>query len=245
MCFTALIIACEQKNIDMAKLLIDNFKDQIDINAQGMGGRSALHWTFRNKDIDLAKLLIDNFKDQIDINDQDKYGKNALYFARKIRKFEIATLLVGNFKYSINIMTLDEYYKPIYEYFASNNQSDFIKLFVSLLLVVINQKIHMTTPLHIAYLLNQDGGEKVLDYLLSIPELVELDGLQGDKFQTLPHQVTPLPIDYIYSRDEYFDDHAYDEYYYDRYDRYDRYYDYAYDYIYDGHDDHYIYDNSS
>ena len=38
------------------------------------------------------------------------------------------------------------------------------------------------------------------------PELVELDGLQRDKFQTLPHQVTPLPKDYIYPRDEDSDD---------------------------------------
>ena len=45
--------------------------------------------------------------------------------------------------------------------------------------------------------INSNGGvsdESVLEYLLSIPELVELDGLQRDKFQTLPHQVTPLPL---------------------------------------------------
>ena len=34
---------------------------------------------------------------------------------------------------------------------------------------------------------------KILDYLLNeLPELVEFDGLQRDKFQTLPHQVTPI-----------------------------------------------------
>ena len=61
------------------------------------------------------------------------------------------------------------------------------------------------TPLHIAYLLRNKEykhfrpltsvkGESILQYLLNeLPELVEFDGLQRDKFQSLPHQVTPLP----------------------------------------------------
>ena len=53
------------------------------------------------------------------------------------------------------------------------------------------------TPLHIAYLLRNQkefttfdenrvkyNGESILDSLLNIPELVELDGLQRDKFQS-------------------------------------------------------------
>ena len=92
-------------------------------------------------------------------------------------------------------MSLNQYYKPIwYEYFAFNNEADFIELFVPLLFNRDKSKDWLNT-LHIAYLhRNQYRGEKILDYLLNIPELVELDSLQRDKFQSLPHQVTPLRI---------------------------------------------------
>ena len=101
-------------------------------------------------------------------------------------------------------MLLNKYNMPAWYIYLVKYRSDFKKLFLNLLLNRDKLKDpYGLTPLHIAYLLKNKtyprddsdyeriSGEDILDYLLNIPELVELDGLQRDKFQSLPHQVTP------------------------------------------------------
>ena len=114
-------------------------------------------------------------------------------------------LLIKNFKDSINIMLLNDANIPVwYWHVLKHGQKSFKDIFLPLLLNRDKSKDpDGLTPLHIAYLLKNQlyrtsgqNGEKVLEYLLSIPKLVELDGLTRDKFQALPHQVTPLPIDF-------------------------------------------------
>ena len=117
---------------------------------------------------------------------------------------DIVRLLFDIFEDSINIFLLNNASIPIYYiYLIHHSQDGFEDLFLPLLLNRDKLKDPQgLTPLHIAYLhrnrkfqrgRNVKIGEEILDYLLSIPELVELDGLQRDQFQTLPHQVTPLP----------------------------------------------------
>ena len=64
---------------DLIKLLIDNFREQIDINLKAEG-RTVMHWicSGENVNFDMAKLLIDNFKEPIDINVADDEGETAL-----------------------------------------------------------------------------------------------------------------------------------------------------------------------
>ena len=71
--YSALHLACKKNYIDMAKLLIDNFKDRININLKDKEfGYAALNLSCMNNNVDMAKLLIDNFKHKIDINLQAK-----------------------------------------------------------------------------------------------------------------------------------------------------------------------------
>ena len=144
---------------------------------------------------------------------KDKHDGTALYWTC-ISNIELgyeknadtAKLLIDNFKDSISIVSLSKNKPAWHEYLKCHGQEKFKDLFVPLLLNRDKSKDpHGLTPLHLAYLLrNQYRGEIVLDYLLSIPELVELDGLQGDKFHTLPHQVTPLPKERTRSYADYF-----------------------------------------
>ena len=46
----------------MAKLLIDNFKNEIDISLPDDEDKSYLYCAVRKGNIDMIKLLIDNFK---------------------------------------------------------------------------------------------------------------------------------------------------------------------------------------
>ena len=160
---------------------------------------------------DKVKLLIDNFKEQIDINVQDSAGCTALHRAcsnDRLDSIDMFKLIIDNFKDEIDIMLLDYGNKPAwYEYLLQFGQKSFKDIFLPLLLNRDKSKDpYGLTPLHIAYLFRNKEyrryipsfkvvkGEFVLQYLLNeTPELVELDGLQRDKFQTLPHQVTPLP----------------------------------------------------
>ena len=63
-------LACA-RNIDIIKLLIDNFKEQIDLNLTDKFGATPLFYACSNNNpnetIDTLKLLIDNFNDSIDI----------------------------------------------------------------------------------------------------------------------------------------------------------------------------------
>ena len=59
-------MACA-RNIDIVKLLIDNFKEQIDINLTDKFGATPLFYACFKGNIDMVKLLIDNFNDSIDI----------------------------------------------------------------------------------------------------------------------------------------------------------------------------------
>ena len=117
---------------------------------------------------------------------------------------EFAKLFVENFQDSINVMLLDNKNKPAWYEYLRIGQDRFKTLFLPLLLNRDKSKDPKgLTPLHFAYLyrnqVNRDfvvagiTGECILESLLNIPELVELDGLQRDKFQSLPHQVTPIP----------------------------------------------------
>ena len=86
-------------NIDIVKLLIDNFKDQIDISIQDKYSKTALLYALSNDNIDIAKLLIDNFKDQIDISSENRYCDSAL----AVDKADLINLLINNFKDQIII----------------------------------------------------------------------------------------------------------------------------------------------
>ena len=210
---TALHCAFRKDNTDLVKLLFDNFKEQIDIKLVNKFGDTILYKACYNENIGILKLLIDNFREQIDINFRDEYGRTALHFAGGKGNVEIIKLLIDNFKDSMDIMLLDNNNTPAWYIYLVKYRSDFKKLFLPLLLNREKSKDpHGLSPLHIAYLLrnNQDDGEEILQYLLNeLPELVELDGLQSDKFQSLPHQVTPLPARDYYSDDEDSDDLLY------------------------------------
>ena len=172
----------------------------------------------------MVKLLIDNFKDRIDINLADKNGDTFLHIACSYFNYvDRVKLIIDNFKDSIDVMLLDRFNTPgWYKYLLRirrYDQDEFKTLFLPLLLSRDKSKDPQgLTPLHFAYLfrnqqsildnsdnerIDRERGESILQSLLSIPELVELDGLQRDKFQTLPHQVTPVPArDYlIYNED--------------------------------------------
>ena len=73
---------------------------------------------------------------------------------------------------------------------------------------------------------------------MNIPELVELDSLTCDKFQSLPHQVTPLPTEHFhvlvghYTSNEAISDDEYsgsDYEYYENYEYYETSDEYASD----------------
>ena len=203
---------CNNGDIYMFELLLDKFKNQIDINLQAapyyvLGSKTVLQLALCEGYVDIVELLIDNFKDKIKINVQDKEGRTAMFYSLGIE--DLAQLLIDNFKDEIDIMILDNENKAAwYNFLIFHGEERFKDLFLPLLLNRDKSKDpDGLTPLHIAYLLrNQkeftifDAGsveynaEAILETLLNIPELVELDGLQRDKFQTLPHQVTPLPI---------------------------------------------------
>ena len=208
---TPLHLACFNDNIDIVKLLIDKFKEQIGINLTNDNPpfqRACYCGKF-----DLAKLLLDNFKEKIDINlASDEDGDTSLHIACINGDIDIVKLIIDNFKDEIDIMLLGYCDKPAYyDYLLHFGQKSFKDIFLPLLLNRDKSKDPQgLTPLHIAYLLrnktyrrrNSDetiSGESILQYLLSIPELIEFDGLQRDKFQTLPHQVTPLPPGHYWS----------------------------------------------
>ena len=205
--YTLLHRLCSTHKLDMAKLLIDNFKDQIDINVvDKKHAHTALHWVCYNMNFDMVKLIVEHFKDQIDINLRDKqYGFTALQYTCGVN-VKIVKFLIDNFKDSINIMSLDNHHCAawyVYLVFLEYKEKRFKELFLPLLLNRDKSKDpEGLTPLHIAHLqrkvnfrrLDQSRitGDTILQYLMNIPELVELDGSQRDKFQTLPHQVIPL-----------------------------------------------------
>ena len=77
----------------MIQLIIDNFKEQIDINF-----KDKFRWClcFRkglsgmNK-YELVKLLIDNFKDQININIQnEENGQTVLVSIEQLKNFKVS-----------------------------------------------------------------------------------------------------------------------------------------------------------
>ena len=205
-------LLAREKKVELVKLFIDNFKDEIDINLQNKNLLTVMHLSCDN--FNMIKLLIDNFKHQININLTNIASRTVLQTICYHHHDDIAKLIIDNFKDSIDIMTLDDENKPVWfdylYFFMTDDQDDFKDLFLNLLLNRDKSKDpYGLTPLHIVYLyrnqvsrvLDDDDeinyvtrGEFVLDYFLNeLPELVELDISQRDKFQTLPHQVTPLP----------------------------------------------------
>ena len=195
---TPIHIAVKKNNIDMVNLLVDKFKDKIDINLRdGRYLNTILHYSCSWDKTDLTKLFIDNFKNKIDINELNRADQTVLNIACNRNNIDMIKLIIDNFK-DIDVMVLDRFHHSAWYLYLKNHGQDenFKDLFLPLLLNRDKSKDpHGLTPLHIAYLLrNQNDGEEILEYLLNeLPELVELDGLQRDKFQTLPHQVTPLP----------------------------------------------------
>jgi ankyrin repeat protein len=69
--FTALILASEQGNIDIVKLLLDN---GADVNAKTTSGRTALIWARENRHENIVKLL----EDAIEIRKKKRrrHGRN-------------------------------------------------------------------------------------------------------------------------------------------------------------------------
>ena len=53
--------------LSILKLLIDNFREQININFRDKYGDTALFWACVKGNVEIIKLLIDNFKDSMDI----------------------------------------------------------------------------------------------------------------------------------------------------------------------------------
>ena len=187
--------------VDMAKLVIDHFKDQIDINSVDPRGRTVLHLTVK-KNYQMVQLLVFNFKNQIKINLQDCLGNTVLHLAcRKYSKKtwihgDIVRLLLYNFKHSINVMILGKYLRPAFYHFFiykdDKYKDKFEELFLPLLIKRDKSKDpYGLTPLQFAYLFknqqnypNEENGTCILNYLCHNLPVQELEGLQRDKFQT-------------------------------------------------------------
>ena len=70
------------KDIKKVYFLVENFKDQIDINLQDEKGKTVLMQAMDNAaDMELACFLVDQFKDKININLKDNDGNSALFYA--------------------------------------------------------------------------------------------------------------------------------------------------------------------
>ena len=126
--FSALRYAIVNNNIKLIKLLIDNFKNQINknqINSSNPVHPPLMHLVCYRNNIDIAKLLIDNFKDQIDINFQDRCDrrKTALMCVDNDDDAELFKLLIDNFKDEIDINLRDIYGGTVLHY-AINNDHD-------------------------------------------------------------------------------------------------------------------------
>ena len=64
------------RGIEQVYFLVENFKDQIDINLQDKKGKTVLMQAMDNADdIKSVKFLVDHFKDKIDINIKDNNGE--------------------------------------------------------------------------------------------------------------------------------------------------------------------------
>ena len=73
-------LACGHDNIDILKLLIDNFREDININlVDKEESETALFKACVNENVEKIKLLIDNFREDIDINLVDEIWSNLLY----------------------------------------------------------------------------------------------------------------------------------------------------------------------
>ena len=63
-------------NIDMAQLLIENFKNQIDIHLEdNLDFCNVIQLALVYENIDIAKLLIDNFRNQVGLFHFHRYYK--------------------------------------------------------------------------------------------------------------------------------------------------------------------------
>ena len=121
----------------MAKLLIDNFQNQIDINLQftinsWIGDNlSVLNYTCWKNNVDMAKFLIDNFKNTIDIY-SGHYS--ALYWAIYPRcNVDVVKLLIDNFKDQIDInLRLYPFDTTILQYACEDDNYNFdvVKLLI-------------------------------------------------------------------------------------------------------------------
>ena len=85
---TALILAVDSNNTDMAKLLIDN---DCDLNIKDGYGNTALMLAILRNKIEIAKFLIDK---RCNLNLQNKNGNTALMVVIKYSKIDIAKLLI-------------------------------------------------------------------------------------------------------------------------------------------------------
>ena len=68
----------KNKDIDICKFLIDNFKDQIDITIEEAEGFTAFGLALDENKMHMAKLLMEHFKDFIDVNLLEKYNNKLL-----------------------------------------------------------------------------------------------------------------------------------------------------------------------
>merc|ERR1712062_934937 len=85
----------------------------IDLNAKGNDGETALHWACCNGQTETVQLIIKNSKDfVIDLNAKNDDGDTALHWACRLAKTETVRMILKNWKeFGIDIKAQDNHGK--------------------------------------------------------------------------------------------------------------------------------------
>jgi ankyrin repeat protein len=125
---------CEE--YDMAKILIDKFKDSIDLNRKDCEGNNifgrSLYYISDIEDEDKQtysiKFFVENFKDSIDINQTTTYGNTALMIACRLPK--LIKYLIEIFSETIDINQVNQEGKNALMVACENRDLDIVKYLV-------------------------------------------------------------------------------------------------------------------
>ncbi|KAF6034775.1 hypothetical protein EB796_006912 [Bugula neritina] len=90
---TALIHACENLNINLARALLEAKPVGADVNKSDQNGRRAIWWAVHHGNVELAELLIKEFKCEVDFTDKIT-GCTPLYRAVMAQSLELSALLI-------------------------------------------------------------------------------------------------------------------------------------------------------